>query len=119
MPTSRTLPPVQTPGPLAIWFTLLGVIGVLNAAVAAAYYLRIVSVMYFQSATSPPQAAGGTGALAGTLLCAALVVIIGVFPRPAFDAASAAEKTLRSRGPAVAAAKSASDSVHVALVPAE
>ncbi len=109
----------QTTGPLAFWFTLLGVIGVLNAAVAAAYYLRIVSVMYFQPTTSPPQAAGGIGALASTLLCAALVVVIGTFPRPVLDSASAAEKTLRSRGPAVAAAPGATDAVHVARAPAE
>ncbi len=94
----------QSAGPVSVWFTLLVVIGALNAAVAAAYYLRIVSVMYFQAGSSPPQAAGGFGALAGTLICAVLVVAIGIFPRTVLDSATAAENTLRSRGPAVVAA---------------
>ncbi|MCI0358678.1 MAG: NADH-quinone oxidoreductase subunit N, partial [Planctomycetaceae bacterium] len=91
----------ETTGPLAVWFTLLVVLGVLNAAVAAAYYLRIVAVMYFQPASAQPPAAGGWGALAATLACSALVVGIGVFPRPAVDAATAAQSTLQSRGPVV------------------
>jgi NADH-quinone oxidoreductase subunit N len=90
--------------PLSVWFTLLVIIGALNAAVATAYYLRIVSVMYFQPSGAAPQAAGGGGALAGTLVCATLVVGIGIFPRVALDAATAAESTFKSRRPAVVAA---------------
>jgi NADH-quinone oxidoreductase subunit N len=86
-------------GPIAGWFAILAVIGVLNAAVAAAYYLRIVAVMYFQPAASPPQAAGGAGALAAAIACAALVVGIGIFPRPVLNSAIAAEETLKSRSP--------------------
>jgi NADH-quinone oxidoreductase subunit N len=91
-------------GSQSVWFTALVVIGAVNAAVAAAYYLRIVSVMYFQPSTAPVQAAGGGGALAGTLICTALVVGCGVFPWSVFDAADAAATTLRSRDPAVVAA---------------
>jgi NADH-quinone oxidoreductase subunit N len=106
---------IRTEGPLSIWFTVLVVIGALNAAVAAAYYLRIVSVMYFQPSATPPQAAGGWGALAGTMICAALVVACGVYPRPAYDAATAAENTLRSRGPVVVATPSHASQPIVAL----
>jgi NADH-quinone oxidoreductase subunit N len=106
---------VRTEGPLSIWFTVLVVIGALNAAVAAAYYLRIVSVMYFQPSATPPQAAGGWGALAGTLICAVLVVACGVYPRPAYDAATAAENTLRSRGPVVVATPSHASQPTVAV----
>lgn len=34
---------------LMLWFVLLAVGGAVNAAIAAAYYLRVVSVMYFQT----------------------------------------------------------------------
>src|SRR5438874_6132475 len=47
---------------VSLWFTILAVIGALNAAVAAAYCLRIVAVMYFQSASIPLAAAGGVTA---------------------------------------------------------
>ena len=104
---------------MSVWFTLLVVIGALNAAVAAAYYLRIVSVMYFQAGSSSPQAAGGIGALLGTLICAVLVVGIGIFPRAALDSATAAENTLRSRAPAVVAAPGDRGPVRVAAAPAE
>ena len=87
-----------SPG-LSLWFTVLAVVGVLNAAVAAAYYLRIVAVMYFQPAVGPPAAAGGRGALGATLLCAALVVLLGVLPGAAIDSATTAEETLKNRGP--------------------
>jgi hypothetical protein len=55
--------------------------------------------MYFQPAASPPQAAGGAGALAAAIACAALVVGIGIFPRPVLNSAIAAEETLKSRSP--------------------
>jgi NADH-quinone oxidoreductase subunit N len=86
-------------GNLPWWFAVLAVVGVLNAAVAAAYYLRIVAVMYFQPAATPAQAAGGTGSLAATMACAALVVLLGVLPGPVIDSAREAERTIRSRSP--------------------
>ncbi len=39
----------QGQGSLEIWFIALAVIGGINAAVAAAYYLRIVGTMYFRA----------------------------------------------------------------------
>ena len=38
------------------WFIAAAVIGVLNAAVAAAYYLRLVAVMYFRTPLATPRA---------------------------------------------------------------
>lgn len=58
----------------------LAVIGVLNAVVAAAYYLRIVGVMYFRPSLTAPPAQGGAGALGAMAICAVLVVGIGCFP---------------------------------------
>ena len=56
------------------WFVGAAVLGVLNAAAAAAYYLRVVAVMYFRTPLATPRAEGGRGAWAAALLCAALVV---------------------------------------------
>ncbi|WP_254513419.1 NADH-quinone oxidoreductase subunit N [Anatilimnocola floriformis] len=61
-------------------FLALLIIGALNAAIAAAYYLRLVSVMFFQSSTEPVPAGGGMGALVAATLCGALVVLAGVAP---------------------------------------
>ena len=60
----------------------LAVVGVLNAAVAAAYYLRIVAVMYFRTPLATPRAEGGAGAWWAAVACALLVVGIGVYPGP-------------------------------------
>src|SRR5205807_259723 len=36
----------SAPAGISLWFTILAVAGAVNAAIAAAYYLRIVAVMY-------------------------------------------------------------------------
>ena len=71
----------HTSGAASAWLIGLAVIGALNAAVAAAYYLRVVGVMYFQSgpATSRPELQPG-GALAATLACAAITIAAGIGP---------------------------------------
>lgn len=63
------------------WFVGLAVAGVLNAAIAAAYYLRIVGVMFFRMPLgTPPIQRGAGGAFAATVLCAVLVLAIGLSP---------------------------------------
>jgi NADH-quinone oxidoreductase subunit N len=66
------------------WFVGLAVVGVLNAAVAAAYYLRIVGVMYFRMPLGSPKPQGSPGALATALLCGAATLLLGVYPGPLF-----------------------------------
>jgi NADH-quinone oxidoreductase subunit N len=61
-------------------FTTLAIVGGLNAAVAAAYYLRVVAVMYFRTPLATPRAQGGAGAWWAAVVCAVLVVAIGVSP---------------------------------------
>lgn len=83
-------------GGTATWFTLLCVVAALNAAIAAAYYLRVVAVMYFQSpAASPVPAMGGKGARFATLVLAGLVLGVGAWPSRALEVASEAETVLR------------------------
>jgi NADH-quinone oxidoreductase subunit N len=65
------------------WFIALAIVGALNAAVAAAYYLRIVAVMYFRTPLATPQAQGGRGAWWAAIVCALVVVVIGNVVDPA------------------------------------
>jgi NADH-quinone oxidoreductase subunit N len=62
------------------WFLTLAIVTVLNAAISAAYYLRVIAVMYFRPAIYAPPTQGGVGAAAATALCAFLVVAVGIFP---------------------------------------
>jgi NADH-quinone oxidoreductase subunit N len=69
----------------------LAVIGVLNSAVAAYYYLRVIVYMYMEepaeaTASWTPSVAGGL-ALAVALIG---IVLLGVMPAPFVDLAQAA-----------------------------
>ena len=69
-------------GPLRPWFIALAIIGALNAAVAAYYYLRIVSLMYFREPLVTLQAEGGPGPYVAALLCSLTVLVLGFYPGP-------------------------------------
>jgi NADH-quinone oxidoreductase subunit N len=64
------------------YFIGLAVIGVLNAAVAAYYYLRIISVMYFREPLGLPRAAGGRGSYFAAVVCTLVVLLFGFYPAP-------------------------------------
>jgi NADH-quinone oxidoreductase subunit N len=78
------------------WFLALAVIGVLNATVAAGYYLRVVAAMYFRDPISSPVSSGGLGAALAAGLCALLVVLVGLVPTPLASRSSDAGVALRS-----------------------
>ncbi|MEN6407567.1 MAG: NADH-quinone oxidoreductase subunit N [Thermoguttaceae bacterium] len=69
-------------GSAQLWFIALAVVGVLNAAVGAAYYLRVVAVLYFRTPLATPRTEGGRGAWIAAVVCALLTVAIGVWPGP-------------------------------------
>ncbi len=73
---------VEAGGPL----TILAVIAVLNAAVAAFYYLRCVVYMYMRDPTSdaPPMRHGAL-VWGGLAVATALTILIGLFPTPLLD----------------------------------
>jgi NADH-quinone oxidoreductase subunit N len=71
-------------------FTLLAVIGVLNAAAAAYYYLRIVVNMYLRSARQRVQVGGGWPVALAVGACATLTVLLGLYPAPLTSASRAA-----------------------------
>jgi NADH-quinone oxidoreductase subunit N len=65
-------------------FHVLAVIGALNAAIGAYYYLRIVVVMYLRPALTkdPIPAKAGWPTVAAVGACASLSLILGLFPQP-------------------------------------
>jgi len=73
-----------------VWFVGLAVIGLVNAAIAAAYYLRIVAAMFFRLPLGTPSRASRGGPLAAAVVCALLTVLVGLVPTPCFDWANRA-----------------------------
>jgi NADH-quinone oxidoreductase subunit N len=84
---------------LQTWFSVLCVIAALNAAIGAAYYLKIVSNLYFKRSDS--LAAAGPfwskPAFASGLACLLIVVGIGLFSRPFVRLAGDAEESMYFR----------------------
>jgi NADH-quinone oxidoreductase subunit N len=78
--------PEENSGP----FILLAVIGVLNAAVGAYYYLRIVVTMYLRPARQEILTRGGWPVALAVAACASLSLILGFFPAPITRASRAA-----------------------------
>ncbi|MFM7413242.1 MAG: NADH-quinone oxidoreductase subunit N, partial [Planctomycetota bacterium] len=76
------------------WFVGLAVVLVLNAAIAAAYYLRIIAAMYFKTTKRGVQADGGLAAGVAMLACLALVGVLTLQPRALVAAASRAGEAL-------------------------
>jgi NADH-quinone oxidoreductase subunit N len=79
------------------WLVALAVLGVVNAAVAAAYYLRLIGIMYFRLPLAPPLARGGRGARWAMTLSAVLVIALGAFPGWLTASAAAALRDARAQ----------------------
>jgi NADH-quinone oxidoreductase subunit N len=77
-----------TGGNTQVWFVILAILGVLNAAISAGYYLRIVAVMYFRDPAPAPPADGGLGTYTAAVICAILMIILGIYPRPLAEASN-------------------------------
>jgi NADH-quinone oxidoreductase subunit N len=61
-------------------FRILALIGALNAAVGAWYYLRIVAVMYLRNPLRPAEGRRGWATLTAIGVCAVLTIALGVPP---------------------------------------
>jgi NADH-quinone oxidoreductase subunit N len=82
---------VEAGGPL----TILAVIMVLNAAVAAFYYLRVIVYMFMRdSTTDAPALRHGALLWGGLAGAAALTLLLGLFPTGLLDAASTAAQSI-------------------------
>lgn len=91
------------------WFLTLCVLGVLNAAIAAAYYLRVVATIYFapaeeRQAVTPVMGHRGAGvvALASALMIVGIGLFTGRFLSQAQSAARSAWYGAEVRSPAAA-----------------
>jgi len=106
----------KSPGPEQVWFLALAVVGVLNAAVAAAYYLRIIATMYFRAPLATVRAEGGFGAAFAAVACALVVVGLGFMPGSLVNDAHQASQAARTV-PAVPAVVRAGGDVGVVAAP--
>lgn len=80
-----------------VWFVVFALIGVLNAAIAAAYYLRIVGAVFFRPSIVPAAGEGGWGAWGSAVVAAALVVAAGFISEPLLRESNAAGRAGRVR----------------------
>jgi NADH-quinone oxidoreductase subunit N len=75
--------------------TVLAVITVLNAAVAAFYYLRVIVYMFMRdSATEAPALRHGALLWGGLTAASALTILLGLFPTGLLEAALAAAQAI-------------------------
>jgi NADH-quinone oxidoreductase subunit N len=77
-------------GPHHPWLVALAIVGVLNAAIGAFYYLRIVGVMYFRPSLGALRAEGGRAPWLAAMACALAVLAVGVYPGPLMRVSTAA-----------------------------
>ena len=95
--SAMTTPAVAVSGmALRPWFIGLSVVAVLNAAIAAAYYLRVIGAMYFRpaKAAGPPQASRGAAPAFALAICAVVVVGVGFLPGRFLDGAVRAGQSI-------------------------
>jgi NADH-quinone oxidoreductase subunit N len=81
------------------WFLALAIIGVLNAAIAMAYYLRIVAVMYFRAPVNTIKAEGGPGTWLAMAVSTVLVLAAGLDPDLALTTADQAGRSVQRPEP--------------------
>jgi NADH-quinone oxidoreductase subunit N len=75
--------------------TVLAVITVLNAAVAAFYYLRVIVYMFMRdSAAEAPALRHGALLWGGLTAASALTILLGLFPTGLLEAALAAAQAI-------------------------
>ena len=79
-----------TATPMKNLYRAIVLLGAVNAAVAAVYYLRVIGVLYLRSPLKPGEPARGYPALLAGVTCAAATLALGVFPQPLMDAARTA-----------------------------
>ncbi|MDA8237546.1 MAG: proton-conducting transporter membrane subunit, partial [Chloroflexi bacterium] len=77
------------------WLSLLAVIAVLNAAVAAFYYLRVIVYMYMREPTGEPTpVAHGALLRLGLTITAGVTIVLGLIPTPLLESVGTAARAL-------------------------
>ncbi len=73
-------------GPISpVWFVVAGVVMVVNAAVAAGYYFRLIGVMYFRESSDSIPGCGAVGAAVTAWVCVFFLVLLGLAAGPCFQ----------------------------------
>lgn len=85
---------------IKLWFVGLAVLGALNAAISAGYYLRVIAVAYFRPPRGALPAMGGAGPWMVAVICAVLTIGLGFVPRPLWEHSNEASR--QARAPVVA-----------------
>jgi NADH-quinone oxidoreductase subunit N len=80
--------------PMLELFRVLALVGAINAAIAAFYYVRVLMAMYQRTALHPPTPKPAPWLLAVAVVCAVLTLGLGVYPKPVLDAARASIQTV-------------------------
>jgi NADH-quinone oxidoreductase subunit N len=73
---------VPTRPPAGHLYQVLALIGTLNAAIAAYYYLRVVGVMYLRGSFQPPFPTRWSPILIAIVVCAIATLLFGIYPTP-------------------------------------
>ena len=77
---------VQTGAQMGHLYQVLAIVGAVNAAIAAYYYLRVVGVMYLRGSFQPKVPPAFSPVLIAIAICAALTMFLGVYPAPLLTA---------------------------------
>jgi NADH-quinone oxidoreductase subunit N len=82
---------VPAEAPMQGLFRVLALIGALNAAVGAYYYVRVIMAIYLRSSiVAPVPARRSDPVMVAAVICAVITIAFGVYPGPLLDAAGRA-----------------------------
>lgn len=78
------------------WFRVLAVVGAVNAAIAAYYYVRVLNAVFLRtSLVAPTPAVRLSPLLIVAIVCALVTVGFGIWPKPLLDACGWAYAAVR------------------------
>lgn len=86
---------VSVQGTTAWLYPVLALIGVVNAAIGAWYYLRIIAVMYLRSAVKPIEGSPGVPGLIVLIVCVGLTLALSIPPGANWVLGAAQRTTIR------------------------
>lgn len=77
---------VPATAPMGHLYQVLAVVGAVNAAIAAYYYLRVIGVIYLRASFQPAVPVRMSPVLLTISICAAATVAFGIYPTPLLNA---------------------------------
>ena len=77
---------VKSAPPMGHLYQVLALIGAVNAAISAYYYMRVVGVMYLRGSFQPPIPVRIAPVLIAIVVCAIVTLWLGIYPTPMLDA---------------------------------